>query len=62
MSRSLGRVLRSWMGKMERLGVKIRTKERVLALNRTGSGILEMWFVVHAASRYRDWGLPVMCT
>lgn len=47
------------MGKMGRLGVRIRTKERGLGLNRTRSGILETWFMVHAASRYRDWGLTV---
>lgn len=35
--------------------MRIRTKERGLALNRMGSAILEKWFMIHAASRYRNW-------
>lgn len=59
MNRSQGRVVRSWIGKVGSLGMRIRTKERGLALNRTGSAVLETWFMVHAASRCRDWGLMV---
>lgn len=44
---------------MGRLGMRIRTKERGLALNRMGSSILEKRFMIHAASRYRDWRLKV---
>lgn len=44
---------------MGRLGMRIRTKERGLALNRMGSAILEKRFMIHAASRYRDWRLKV---
>lgn len=59
MDRSQGRGLRSWIGKVGSLGMRIRTKERGLALNRSGSVVLETWFMVHAASRCRDWGLTV---
>lgn len=39
--------------------MRIRIKERGLVLNRLGSVVLEMWFMVYVVFRCRDWGLMV---